>query len=194
MPGSRRSWRSCSRLYSASASAASVLRRVRPGRHSNRKRRLHSHWAGSARGRKRSGASSRPSHCRILDGAVGLAHGSQWLTEICPPLAKLVSSAASGCRSTTITSWPVRARYHALVVPITPAPRTTTLMPASDTKKGGKLALYPPILLPERCDPAFEDRPLGDALVTQSPGLRFPRGNQSTLLTFSGQGNFCRAF
>src|SRR5437762_11805599 len=58
-----------------------------------------------------------------------------------------------------MTSWPLCARYHALVVPITPAPRTITLMPASDKKaKGGKLALYPP-------------------------------GNESTLLTFARQAS-----
>ena len=50
----------------------------------------------SARMRKRSGASSLPSHCNTLSGALGLAQGSAWLTEICPPLAKLVSAAGVG--------------------------------------------------------------------------------------------------
>src|SRR5882762_1191899 len=46
-----------------------------------------------------------------------------------------------------MTSWPLCARYHALVVPITPAPRTTTLMPASDKKqKGESLRFIPPVL------------------------------------------------
>jgi hypothetical protein len=35
-----------------------------------------------------------------------LAQGSAWLTEICPPLAKLVSAAALAWRSMTTTSWP----------------------------------------------------------------------------------------
>ena len=35
-----------------------------------------------------------PATCRTLRGAPGLAHGSAWLTEICPPLAKLVSRPA----------------------------------------------------------------------------------------------------
>src|SRR5712691_5452364 len=144
MPVSRRSWRSCSWLYSASAKAESVLRRVRLGKHSKRKRKPQSHWARSARGRKSSGASSRPNHFRIVKGAVGLAQGSEWLTEICPPFAKLVSSAGSGWRSTTITSWPLCARYHALVVPMTPAPRTITLMPASDKNKRGKARAISP--------------------------------------------------
>ncbi len=39
------------------------------------------------------GASSLPNHFRTLSGAPGLAQGSAWLTEICPPLAKLVSAA-----------------------------------------------------------------------------------------------------
>jgi hypothetical protein len=33
-----------------------------------------------------------PSHCSTFSGALGLAQGSAWLTEICPPLAKLVSA------------------------------------------------------------------------------------------------------
>jgi peptide-methionine (R)-S-oxide reductase len=55
-----------------------------------------------------------------------LAQGSAWLTEICPPLAKLVSCAGAGCRSITVTSWPAAARYQAVVTPITPAPKTIT--------------------------------------------------------------------
>jgi hypothetical protein len=35
----------------------------------------------------------RPSHFSTFSGALGLAQGSAWLTEICPPLAKLVSAA-----------------------------------------------------------------------------------------------------
>src|SRR6185437_3269746 len=46
--------------------------------------------------------------------------------EICPALAKLVSSAGPGSRSTIVTSKPARDRYHALLTPITPLPRTST--------------------------------------------------------------------
>src|SRR6185437_15074412 len=46
--------------------------------------------------------------------------------EICPAFAKLVSSAGPGSRSTTVTSKPARDRYHALLTPITPPPRTST--------------------------------------------------------------------
>ncbi len=46
---------------------------------------------------------SRPIQDRARSGACGLDHGSAWDTEIWPPLAKLVSSPASGCRSTTVT-------------------------------------------------------------------------------------------
>jgi hypothetical protein len=38
-----------------------------------------------------------------LNGADGLAQGSAWLTETCPPLAKLVSSPAAGCRSMRVS-------------------------------------------------------------------------------------------
>jgi hypothetical protein len=65
-----------------------------------------SHWRMSARMRKSSGASSFPSHCSTFSGALGLAQGSAWLTEIWPPLAKLVSAAGVACRSITVTSWP----------------------------------------------------------------------------------------
>src|SRR6266853_4116494 len=43
-----------------------------------------------------------------------------------------------------MTSWPLCARYHALVVPMTPAPRTITLMPASDKSKRGKARAISP--------------------------------------------------
>ena len=64
----------------------------------------------------------------ILAGAPGLAHGSAWLTEIWPPLAKLVSNPEPDSRSITVTSWPACAKYHALVTPITPAPNTSTFI------------------------------------------------------------------
>src|SRR6266849_5305051 len=184
MPVSRRSWRSCSRLYSASVKAESVLRRVRLGKHSKRKRSPQSHWARSARGRKSSGASSRPNHFRIVKGAVGLAQGSEWLTEIWPPLAKLVSSAGSGWRSTTITSWPLCARYHALVVPMTPAPRTTTLMPASDKKqKGESLRFIPPVLARKLI---LQQRFARYAAVGTAHSCFW---SESTLLTFARQAS-----
>src|SRR5690606_7237043 len=40
----------------------------------------------------------------------------------------LVSSAGPTWRSTTSTSWPASARYQAVVTPMTPLPRTTTLI------------------------------------------------------------------
>src|SRR5258708_37372702 len=49
-----------------------------------------------------------------------------------------------------MTSCPLCARYHALVVPMTPAPRTITLMPASDKKHKGESSPYlPPVLAPK---------------------------------------------
>ena len=53
-----------------------------------------------------------------MAGALGLAQGSAWLTEIWPPLAKLVSSPAAGWRSMTVTSCPALDRNQAEVVPI----------------------------------------------------------------------------
>ena len=63
-------------------------------------------------GRNKSGASLSNSHFKIFSGASGLAQGSAWLTEIWPPLAKLVSSAASGSRSITQTESPARAIHR----------------------------------------------------------------------------------
>src|SRR5258707_637347 len=59
-----------------------------------------------------------------------------------------------------MTSWPLCARYHALVVPMTPAPRTITLMPASDRKQKGESSCC------------------------------IAPGNESTLLTFARQARF----
>src|SRR6185369_7948764 len=105
-----------------------MLWRVRAGRHSRMKESPHSHWRSSGRRRKRSGESSRPSHFRILSGAVGLAHGSACDTEIWPPLANEVSMPAPAWRSSTVTSWPDLLRNQAVVTPTTPAPRTRTFM------------------------------------------------------------------
>jgi hypothetical protein len=105
---------------------APTLARARAVVHSRRKRRPQAHCAGSARSRHNNGASSRPSHFKAVHGARGLAQGSAWLTEIWPPLAKLVSCAGRGWRSITVTSWPSAARYQALATPTTPAPSTVT--------------------------------------------------------------------
>jgi hypothetical protein len=55
-----------------------------------------------------------------------LAHGSACDTEIWQPLAKLVSCAAPGCRSSTVTSWPALFKNQADVVPMIPEPKTIT--------------------------------------------------------------------
>src|SRR6267143_2958796 len=87
-----------------------------------------------------------------------------------------------------MTSWPLCARYHALVVPMTPAPRTTTLMPTSDKKqKGGKLALYPPSPCP-KADSSAAIRPLRRR--RHSTLLLW---NESTLLTFARQASYSAA-
>src|SRR5262245_4843564 len=80
----------------------------------------------SARTRNRSGASSFIIHLRTFSGALGFAQGSAWLTEICPPFAKLVSAAGVAWRSTTVTSWPCWRRKYADVTPSNPAPNTMT--------------------------------------------------------------------
>src|SRR5688500_14658780 len=107
-----------------------MLWRVRLGRHSSMNRSAQAHCFVSARSLKRSGASSLKSHLMTLSGAAGFAHGSAWLTEIWPPLAKLVSMAASAWRSNTDTSCPACDKYHAAAVPTTPAPRTKTFIGA----------------------------------------------------------------
>src|SRR5215203_6928 len=77
-------------------------------------------------GRNSSGERPSNSHFRIFNGADGFAHGSAWLTEIWPPLAKLVSSPAPGCRSMTQTLRPARIAQYAVLMPTTPAPSTIT--------------------------------------------------------------------
>jgi hypothetical protein len=81
-----------------------MLWRVRAGVHSRMNCRPHIHWRRSARRRNSSGASSWPSHFSTFSGALGLAQGSACDTEICPPLAKLVSAAGDAWRSMTTTS------------------------------------------------------------------------------------------
>ena len=78
-----------------------------------------------------SGAAGRPSSdLTSVLSARGFAQASAWPTATCPALAKLVSHAASGWRSITVTSWPSSSSCQAVVTPTTPAPRTTTCMAA----------------------------------------------------------------
>ena len=72
------------------------------------------------------GASSCPSHFRILSGVPGAAQLSEVLGVTRQPLAKLAPSPGPGLRSSTVTAWPRSARYQAVVTPIRPAPITTT--------------------------------------------------------------------
>src|SRR5260221_14721377 len=116
-----------------------MLARVFEGVHSSRKRMPHDHCAGSMRRRKSSGASSRQIHCRIFEGASGLAHGSAWHTEICPPLANEGSMPAASRRSPTTTYRTCCVRHQAGEVPMTPAPRTKTFI---GEKARGDLRLY----------------------------------------------------
>src|SRR5690348_12730696 len=141
---------------------------VRTGRHSRRKLAPHVHWRGSMRRRKSSGASSRQSHLRICCGASGFAHGSAWHAEIWPPLANEVSRPGPSRRSIAVTSWPCAARYHAVAVPTTPAPRTRAFMAGGvwriglDLSTRNSLSLRASLLLRDR-----ETAPL-----RRPPGLR----------------------
>src|SRR5690606_25191376 len=119
-----------------SRTSSPMLRRVRAFVHSRTKPASHSHCRGSARSRRRSGASARSSQRAARRNAVGFAHGSAWLTELCPPLAKLVSEAGSCPRSTTTTSKPWRFRKYAVVTPTTPAPMTTIFIRGSRALAG----------------------------------------------------------
>src|SRR2546423_14092281 len=58
----------------------------------------------------------------------GAATGVEWPGDPCPAWAKLVSTAGPSCRSKTTTSARARARCQAGDTPITPAPRTATLI------------------------------------------------------------------
>src|SRR6187401_2701478 len=128
IPVSRRSSMSASREYAERVTMRRLFSRVRHGAHSKKNLKPHSHWCGSMRRRKSSGESGLNHHLRSFSGASGVDHGSEWLTEIWPPLANEVSSPAPSRRSTTVTSWPCPARYQAVEVPITPAPRTRIFM------------------------------------------------------------------
>src|SRR6266850_247096 len=130
MPVSARSSCRHARLYAPSVTSCRMLWAVRAGVHSRRNARPQSHCARSARGRNSNGASSRPSHFRILRGTRGFAQGWACDTEICPPLANEVSRPAASCRSTSVTSCPALLRYHAEVTPMTPAPSTRTRIPS----------------------------------------------------------------
>src|SRR5690606_12449076 len=88
------------------------------------------HCRQSSWGRNNSGASSWNIHLSSLSGAWGLAHGSAYETEIWPPLARLVSWAGPGRRSTTTTSWPAWRSHQALEMPMMPLPNTATFMRA----------------------------------------------------------------
>lgn len=110
--------------------------------HWPRKARPQRHWCGSSRGRNSSGESARSSQRATFSGAAGLTQGSQWLTEICAPLAWVVSSAASGWRSITVTRWPSASRCQAVLMPTMPAPRTMTCMRGSTAvRRKGQAAL-----------------------------------------------------
>src|SRR5215831_20440512 len=128
MPVSARNSRSAARLYCEMFAMSRMLRRTRDGRHSSRNCVPQAHWRGSMRRRKSSGASSRQIRLRIFSGASGLAHGSACEAEIWPPFANEVSRPGPVRRSMTVTSCPRLERYHAVAVPITPAPRTSAFM------------------------------------------------------------------
>ncbi|CFN63889.1 Uncharacterised protein [Bordetella pertussis] len=134
MPSSASSARmpcSVARLYSAMRTMARILGASRDGRHSRRKARPHCHWRQSSCGRNSSGASSWNIHFSSLNGACGLAQGSAYDTDICAPLARLVSCAAPVHRSTTTTSWPAWLSHQALETPMMPLPNTATFIPES---------------------------------------------------------------
>src|SRR5258707_12629610 len=105
-----------------------MLCRSRPGRHSSANCRPQCHCCQSSFGRNSRGESPLNHHLTSFSGADGPAHGSDWLTEICAPFAYDVSSAASLCRSMTVTACPALFRYHAVVTPRMPAPRTMIFM------------------------------------------------------------------
>src|SRR5690606_37587019 len=98
------------------------------GRHSRKKDRHQRHWRRSRRGRNNKGASSCNNHFSSLSGIFGLAQGSAYETEICPPLAREVSCAGPVPRSTTTTSQPCWLSHQAVDTPIMPLPRTATFM------------------------------------------------------------------
>src|SRR5207245_4906012 len=145
-----------------------VLCAWRAAVHSRRNASPQRHCARSARSRKSSGASSRPSQRRILAGACGFAYGCACDTEIWPPLANEVSSPAASWRSITVTSCPLFARYHAEVTPSTPAPSTRTFI---SVEREAHLHRHLPVRHLAAFDLAARVRHLEPAQVVQ----RFPR-------------------
>ena len=59
-------------------------------------------------------------------GKSGVAHGSAWLTESCPPLAFEVAAAILSVASSSLTSKPACCMKNAVVTPITPPPTMVT--------------------------------------------------------------------
>src|SRR3546814_6424695 len=116
------------RLYSDMRTSARIFGAILPGRHSRRNCNPHHHCLRSKLGRKTMGESSLNSQRASLRGACGLAHGSEYDTEIWQPLARLVSWAGPLSRSMTTTSWPACFSHHAVDVPITPLPSTAILI------------------------------------------------------------------
>src|SRR6218665_2151289 len=118
-------------LEAPSATICATLRSNAASLHWARNCRPQRHCCQSSCGRSSSGASLSNIHLSALSGAERLAQGSQQLTEICPALAKLVSSAASGWRSTTVTSWPRSGNCQGGLMPMMPAPRTMVFIARS---------------------------------------------------------------
>ena len=107
-----------------------VFRRQSSSLHCRRNCRPHEKRPGNACSLRRNGASSRPSHFRISIGMPGDAHGSDMLGGMSAPLANDVSRPAPRRRSTTVTRYPLRARYQAVATPAMPPPSTAACGPS----------------------------------------------------------------
>src|SRR5258705_11279595 len=63
-----------------------------------------------------------------MRGARGDAHAKEWPGAMIPAFPAVASRPKPSFSSSTVTSWPARARKYAVVTPTTPPPRTRVFM------------------------------------------------------------------
>src|SRR5689334_2797494 len=68
------------------------------------------------------------SDCQSMRGARGDAHAKEWPGAMIPAFPAVASRPKPSFSSSTVTSWPARARKYAVVTPTTPPPRTSVFM------------------------------------------------------------------
>src|SRR4030095_6056161 len=88
--------------------------RARGAVHSRRKRSPHVYRCGSGASRTRMAVSSPRSERRSMAGARGDAHAKEWPGAMIPAFPAVASRPKPSFSSSTVTSWPPRARKYAV--------------------------------------------------------------------------------